>query len=292
MIKKVYVLFVAVTLISCSKSDRIAKQSPTVHYEIGNPYPLGEQWFYPEENFAYNSTGLASVSSKSKGELTANGEIYNPESMTGGHPTLQLPSIVQVKNLDNGKTITIRLNDRIHTLPARLLELTPKAAHLLNMDLHLPAKVEVTEVEKASQKLAFELPNGPQTQMQVQTAPLDTIKVENLDGFPINSRPNSVQNILTKSVFNSTHVLPELPAIVTQGSAIGGDLWIEGGSFTSRIYARRFAARMNGKLITQYKNGKRSIRVLRGPYQSVNQADQDLNYLIKSGIKGAKIIVE
>lgn len=286
-------LCAAFLLSSCNKNvDDAALKTAKLHYEVGQPYQLGNRWIYPEENFAYKGTGIAVVSSKSGKQITADGEIYDAQSMTGAHQTLQLPAIVQVRNMDNGREITIRLNDRPASTTDRILELTPKAASLLGLVRGSVAKVEIIEDEKRSQDLAFKLPNGPQTQMQVSTAPLETIKVESLDGTqPLKSDTRHLEQPQENNVQALTP-LEELPAQYRQGAATNGQLWIDGGSFTSSVYANRLAARMGGRLVNTYTGGRRVIRVRSGPYSSVEQADQNLDSLLKSGIKGAKIIVE
>lgn len=280
-------------LVSCNKNDDTALKAAKLHYEVGQPYQLGERWIYPEENFAYKGTGIAVISPKKGRQVTADGEIYNAQSMTGAHPTLQLPAIVQVRNMENGREITIRLNDRPVSVSDRVLELTPKAASLLGLSKGSMAKVEIIEDEKQSQDLAFKLPNGPQTQMQVSTAPLGAIKVESLDGSQqsTNSNTRSFEQPLTNNA-QALMPLEELPVEYRQGAATGGQLWIDGGSFTSSIYANRLAAKMGGRLVNSYAGGRHVIRVRSGPYVSVEQADQNLDSLLKSGIKGAKIIVE
>ncbi|CAI3933678.1 Peptidoglycan lytic transglycosylase RlpA [Commensalibacter communis] len=292
MIKTYSFAFAALLLASCSKQDASTLPQVKLHYETGQPYQLGERWLYPEENFAYRGSGLAIVSSKKAKQATADGEIYSPQSMTGAHPTLQLPAIVNVRNLENGREITIRLNDRPTSTLDRILELTPKAAELLGIAKNSTAKVEIIEDEKRSQDLAFKMPNGPQTQMQVNTAPLDTIKVENLDGSQSsNSNAHPIEQPAENSI-KGLLSLDELPVEYRQGAATGGQLWIDGGSFTSSVYANRLAARMGGRLVNTYTGGRRVIRVRSGPYNTVEQADQNLDSLLKSGIKGAKIIVE
>lgn len=279
-------------MVSCSKNEKPNQPAAQIHYYVGEPYQLGDNWFYPEEKFAYQATGITVISQNQNNKITADGEYYNPQSMTGAHPTLQLPSLVKVRNLDNGKEITIRLNDRPSSIPARLLELTPLAASLLGIAPHNAAKVMITEDENQSQKLAFQMPNGPQTQMKVDTAPIDTIKVENLDGSSKNINSQKNIELSQEKSLNKTMTLPDLPATYTQGLATGGQLWIDCGSFTLYQYANKLAARMGGSLVYKYEGGRRIIHVRSGPYYSVKDADQNLDYLLKSGIKSAKIIVE
>ncbi|WP_231948528.1 septal ring lytic transglycosylase RlpA family protein [Acetobacter senegalensis] len=92
--------------------------------------------------------------------------------MTGSHPTLQLPAVVTVMNLDNGREVTVRLNDRGPKEIGRLLGLSRKAADLLGMGT-APARVRIVEDEAASRHLAEILPGGPM--LQINAAPLETV---------------------------------------------------------------------------------------------------------------------
>lgn len=278
-------------VVSCSKKEKEIKPAH-IHYLVGQPYQLGEGWFYPEENFAYHATGLAVISQNQSGKVTADGEYFNPQAMTAAHSTLQLPSIVKIRNMDNGREIVVRLNDRPSSVPARLLEVTPKAGELLGISGKEPAKVEVIEDENQSQTLAFEMPDGPQTEMKVNTAPLDSIQVENLDGFSNKGRNQSNSKSSAQASIKTQFVLQDLPVTYTQGQITDGQLWIDCGSFTLRIYANKLAARVGGMITYRFEGGRRILHVRLGPYQTVESADQNLDYLLKTGIKGAKIIVE
>ena len=83
-------------------------------YKVGNPYKVGGIWYYPERNLTYDETGIGSwYGDEFAGKLTANGEIFDPELITAAHQTLPMPSVVRVTNLDNGKSLVVRINDRV-----------------------------------------------------------------------------------------------------------------------------------------------------------------------------------
>ena len=291
IVKKYLFSLLLISIACCTKEEK-PLQPAQIHYVVGQPYQVGEQWYYPEENFAYHATGLAVISKNQKNKVTADGEYYDPQRMTGAHPTLQLPSIIKVRNVDNGREISIRLNDRPSSYPSRLLELTPKAGELLGISNGQTAKIEIVEDENQSQNLAFEMPNGPQTEMKVNTAPLDTIMVENLNGKSSENNAKKKSDPTFQKALNSSLILKDLPVTFTQGQITGGQIWIDCGSFTLRIYANKLAARIGGRVTYSFEGGRRILHVRSGPYQSVESADQNLDYLLKSGIKGAKIIVE
>ena len=86
--------------------------APGPHFKVGQPYEIDGHWYYPQFVTEYEATGIASWYGESyHGRPTANGEIYDMYALTAAHPTLQLPSVVEVMNLDNGRSLTLRVND-------------------------------------------------------------------------------------------------------------------------------------------------------------------------------------
>jgi len=82
-------------------------------YKVGNPYQIDGVWYYPQEQPDYDETGIASWYGPTfYGKNTANGEVYDGNALTAAHRTLPLPVNVRVTNLENGKSIIVRVNDR------------------------------------------------------------------------------------------------------------------------------------------------------------------------------------
>ena len=85
----------------------------TPRYKVGDPYQVAGVWYYPERNLKYDETGVGSwYGDEFAGRLTANGEIFDPNKVSAAHKTLPMPSVVRVTNLDNGKSLVVRVNDR------------------------------------------------------------------------------------------------------------------------------------------------------------------------------------
>ena len=104
-------------------------------YKVGNPYKIGGIWYYPERDLTYDETGIGSwYGDEFAGKLTANGEIFDPELVTAAHKTLPMPSVVRVTNLDNGKSIVVRINDRGPFVDGRVIDLSRRAARALGME--------------------------------------------------------------------------------------------------------------------------------------------------------------
>jgi rare lipoprotein A len=118
---------------------------PQPHYKIGAPYKINGTWYEPQFVTQYEATGVASwYGEPFHGQHTANGEVYDMEALTAAHPTLPLPSIVQVTNLANGYTLLLRVNDRGPFVDDRLIDLSQAAARALGFERQGLAQVHVT----------------------------------------------------------------------------------------------------------------------------------------------------
>src|SRR5437016_2607262 len=119
-------------------------------YRVGKPYTVGGQVYVPEEDTNYRAEGMASwYGDDFHGRLTANGEVFDMGSLTAAHPTLPMPSYARVTNLRNGKSLVVRVNDRGPYHGNRLIDVSNKAAELLDFKGNGVAKVRVEYVGRA-----------------------------------------------------------------------------------------------------------------------------------------------
>lgn len=119
-------------------------------YKLGNPYVVAGQTFVPRHEPNYDRTGIASwYGDDFHGRLTANGEVFDKYRLTAAHPTLPLPSLVRVTNLENGRTAILRVNDRGPFLHGRLIDLSHASAVELGFLKRGTARVRVTYVGPA-----------------------------------------------------------------------------------------------------------------------------------------------
>src|SRR5215510_5128351 len=96
----------------------------TPEYKVGNPYQIAGVWYYPKEQPDYDQTGIASwYGPNFHGRLTANGEVFDSNQISAAHPTLPMPVNVRVTNLDNGRSIVVRINDRGPFVRGRIIDL-------------------------------------------------------------------------------------------------------------------------------------------------------------------------
>jgi rare lipoprotein A len=119
-------------------------------YRVGKPYTVGGRVYVPEEDVNYREEGLASwYGDDFHGRLTANGEIFDMGSLTAAHPTLPMPCYARVTNLANGKSLIVRVNDRGPYHGNRLIDVSNKAAELLEFKGNGVARVRVEYVGRA-----------------------------------------------------------------------------------------------------------------------------------------------
>ena len=119
-------------------------------YRIGKPYTVAGRAYVPEEDTAYREEGLASwYGNDFHGRLTANGEVFDMASLTAAHPTLPMPCYARVTNLSNGKSLIVRVNDRGPYHGNRLIDVSNKAAELLEFKGNGIARVRVEYVGRA-----------------------------------------------------------------------------------------------------------------------------------------------
>jgi len=161
-------------------SPQIASASPSARaprvrgtYKLGTPYRIAGRWYVPREEPGYDREGVASWYGPGfHGRKTANGEVFDQNAMTAAHPTLPMPSLVEVTNLANRRKVVVRVNDRGPYAHDRLIDLSKAVADRLGF-VHLgTARVRVRFVGPAS--LDPGAPTGPTRQFTKEPAHSET----------------------------------------------------------------------------------------------------------------------
>lgn len=133
----------ALTLVACS-TPSYQRSGPSPHYKVGKPYKINGRWYRPAVDPDYVETGVASwYGSQFHGRKTANGEIFNMNLLSAAHTTLPMPSMAEVTNLENGRRIVVRVNDRGPFAKNRLIDLSREAARRLGFEKQGVARVKV-----------------------------------------------------------------------------------------------------------------------------------------------------
>jgi len=268
---------------------------PNPHYQLGSSYQAGGVWYYPSENYSLDETGLAAVFGSGHPSLTSDGEAFDQSIVMAGHPTIQLPAVARLTNLENGRSILVRINDRGTGNPGRLVEVTRRAATLLGMATDGATRVRLTIRPEESHAAVDGLPGRPQLAMTA--APRDAVVATDLAPPPgVSATAHTVGgNDSPAGSADATVTIARLPETVTQGTANPGRLWVRLDAFAEYPYAIAQQTRMSrwGATIDRIFNGReRLFRVQVGPFDSVEQADRVLRDALARGIPDAHIVVD
>lgn len=160
IVRRWWCLFLSLALLSACAAVEPTKRPGKItpgNYKIGKPYQVGGQWYYPQPDYGYDERGIASwYGPNFHGRRTANGEIFNMNAISGAHKTLPLPSVVRITNLENGRALTVRINDRGPFARGRIVDLSKRAADLLGFADKGTAMVRVHLLLEESRQAALE----------------------------------------------------------------------------------------------------------------------------------------
>lgn len=265
------------------------------HFKVGKPYKIKGQWYRPAETYDFAQTGVASwYGPNFHGKDTANGEVYNQNDLTAAHKTLQLPSIIRVTNLENGRSIVLRVNDRGPYSKNRILDVSSKAADLLGFKNQGTAKIRMDVLPNESRQVA---------QMARQKLSTRGIEVAmNRKGY----KSRSVQQVAeapSYKVSRSVEVPQKtgfqparssLSPLQSKGLKKPTQLYVQAGAFSLEQNAKSLVEEL--KVIGQAEvhsssiNGKSYYRVRFGPFASAQNADVVKSQLANYG-RGRAVIV-
>ena len=265
------------------KEEKKRIQKPI--YKIGKKYNVGGKYYYPKKDLYYNKTGIASwYGPKFHGKLTANGEIYNQYALTAAHKTLPLPSAVKVTNLKNNKSIVLRINDRGPFVNDRIIDLSSKAADILDLKREGTGLVRVQILREKSLYLEKLAKQGSFPEINdLKETELPNITIPSKVAVKIKHTKN--QKIVTKKInYNLKNLNKEYK------------IYIKLASFSSKKNAEIMKKKVSYidkvKIYKIYKLNKTLYQVKAGPFLSVEKVDQLHSLLLQKGMQGAKIIIE
>ena len=265
------------------KEEKKRIQKPI--YKIGKKYNVGGKYYYPKKDLYYNKTGIASwYGPKFHGKLTANGEIYNQYALTAAHKTLPLPSAVKVTNLKNNKSIVLRINDRGPFVNDRIIDLSSKAADILDLKREGTGLVRVQILKEKSLYLEKLAKQGSFPEINdLKETELPNITIPSKVAVKIKDTKN--QKIVTKKInYNLKNLNKEYK------------IYIKLASFSSKKNAEIMKKKVSYidkvKIYKIYKLNKTLYQVKAGPFLSVEKVDQLHSLLLQKGMQGAKIIIE
>ena len=317
-------VIVLMALGSCSETQLVVHTAKTIArdssppargaYKIGKPYKIGGVWYYPNVDYNYRETGIASwYGPKFHGNGTANGERFDQNAITAAHRTLPLPSMVRVTNLENGRAIRVRVNDRGPFAHGRIIDLSRRAAQLLGFYRKGTAKVRVEIIPDESRRLAL-LYGRKTRQVQIARANGDGVGVQ-AEGPEIRPAPRVA---VTKAPLRgaatpdptSTPDATSPPPPATETATIepvadghvvqepvgNAEMYIQAGAFAQYDNANRLRARLSvlgrSEIIGIMLDNQQLFRVRIGPIAALDEADRILERVINAGYTDARLIVD
>ena len=271
----------------------IAREAPAGEgvYKVGQPYQINGIWYTPAEDPAYSKTGIASWYGRPfHGQRTANGEIYDMNTLTAAHKTLPMPSYVRVTNLENARSLILRLNDRGPFVNGRIIDVSYRAAQLLGFSEKGTARIQVQAVDGPSENLiAARAANpGGGLEIDVAAAPRPQVAVDDLP-------PPAGVDVAPVEGFQPTLGLGIEPGVMLFEVA-PTDMYVQAGAFAIYESANKLRSELEylGQVAISSINigGRQLYRVRIGPIASVARADATLAVVIDQGHAEARIIIE
>jgi rare lipoprotein A len=239
--------------------------------KIGAPYQIAGTWYVPAHEPDYDETGVASwYGSDFQGRPTANGEIFDMNVVTAAHPTLPIPSLVEVTNLANGRSIVVRVNDRGPFVSSRLIDLSARGAELLGYQREGHTNVRVRYVGPASA--------DPMVTAQTLTPARQLASTSSQKPLPVSQAPQPT-------------FAQAIPTVESQN----GQAFVQVGAYSQRANAERVrdqamdlgpvqvieAAQPSGQIL---------FRVVLGPVGSRTEAADKAAEMSGIGFAGARVL--
>jgi rare lipoprotein A len=276
-------------------------------YVVGRPYEIKGIWYSPQENWSYDETGIASwYGEQFDGRYTSDGEIFRLNELTAAHKTLQLPCVVRVTNLDNGRSLELRVNDRGPFAQGRIIDVSRRAAQLLGFEGQGTARVRVQLERDDSMRVAALAGRRGGDNFAVASAPpppSNPVEVAAYRAPPVSPAPP----VQIRMAANQSMPMPALAPLPLQEPRLTGrvemvpvaptQIFVQAGAFADEQNALRLRDRLRGlgsptRITGAQVNGISVYRVRVGPAPSVDAADDLLNRVISDGISQARIVVD
>jgi len=275
-------------------------------YKIGAPYTIDGVTYVPQEEFNHVETGVASWYGPGfHGHSTANGETYDQRDHTAAHRTLQMPSIVRVTNLENGRSTVVRINDRGPYARSRVIDLSRAAAQDLDMLRHGTAHVRIDQLPTESMAVKeVALSGGGAAEQEAAVAQVAAGRRNPAAPTTSPSIAQSPPAPPPQEVFVRTEPPPAarssagatVTSIASAASQSSASFYVQTGAFSSMANAERQRGMISSYGTTeifQASSGSREVyRVRLGPYTTPDAAGIVADRLKRSGYGEARVVTD
>lgn len=261
---------------AAAHSDERSEQGAQAWLEqerVGPPYEANGRWYVPTPEPGYEQTGTASwYGPQFHGQRTASGEVFDETALTAAHPTLPIPSLVQVTNLENGREVIVRVNDRGPFVGERLIDMSRGAAQVLGFEAAGRARVHVRYLGPAPRHVNADGSTAPASPSPAAPAPPAAAEEGPTSLLP--PSPVQPETELAGGPVENQRPAPSLP---TNPAATGG-YYVQVGAFSdlSNAHRVRDAVGAAGPVAVDVRRsaaGAELFRVRVGPWNSVEEAD-------------------
>jgi rare lipoprotein A len=286
----------------------LGERSKTIaHYKIGNPYQIKGVWYYPRVDYGYDESGIASwYGPNFHNKATANGEVFDQNAVSAAHRTLPLPSVLRVTNLENGRALEVRINDRGPFAHGRIIDMSRRAAQLLGFERRGTARVRVEILPRESREAAKLVQAGDVPAPVVSNAnapdavPVSAVSVAALTPVPgttLARPPEATLEQVTPRVKSAVELTRRSRQSVLQDQPVElTNLFVQAASFSKKGNASQLKSKLldiGSTRVNEVKvDGKKFFRVRIGPINNVGMADWVLAQVIARGFPGARIIID
>lgn len=286
------------------------------YWKVGNPYQIAGEWYYPKEDERYNRTGIASwYGPQFHKKMTANGEIFDMYQVSAAHPTLPMPVMARVTNLENGRSLIVRINDRGPFARGREIDMSMRGAELLGYKEQGTAKVRVEYLGKAD---GWTGEQGRVQTVNAQPAPVAPVAAQAASQMrPVQDDDDDIATAGLPPVPNAPVDLsllaggasatagaipaaaaPSAPAPAAQTTAMApvvDNFFVQAGSFRSASNANALASQLSDlgpvEVTESVVNGTPWYRVRVGPVNNAQGADGLLESVVSRGQNGARVVI-
>jgi peptidoglycan lytic transglycosylase len=248
------------------------------HYLVGEPYQVAGRWFRPVEERDYDKVGMASwYGPQFHRRQTSNGEWFDMNYLSAAHATLPLPSYVKVTNLENGRELVVRVNDRGPFVGTRIIDLSKRAAEVLDVQQRGTAKVRVQYLGPAPL-------NDKGTDLAAMNRQLD-------QGAPVRQIARKSEEAPPPQMA----LAEEIDQPSENASAVAPEYFVQVGAFADPDNAEHTRDELSdvGPIEVQSLSGSAGTlyRVRVGPLNSESEARDALSRVVDAGHADARLVM-
>jgi rare lipoprotein A len=295
---------------TAKKLSRVSGDSQSQgKYKVGKPYQISGVWYYPQVDYGYDETGIASWYGPGfHGKKTANGETYDQNALTAAHRTLPMPSLVEVTNLQNGRSLRLTVNDRGPFAHGRIIDVSRRASQLLGFHRRGTARVRVRILPAESRIMANQARQGKTVAEMTSPIKKNTRLPKSVVASESLAPPQGASAAETP-VETQESLIPRASSIerepvgeikpdgrIIRGQPVKTKMYVQVGAFTEFQNAHQTAARLAdvGEIIVSSKivDGREFFRVRTVAISRLKRADQVLEKIISAGFPNARIVVD